>query len=397
MDQKTIRYSIIIPVFNSKATLSRCLESVLAQHREDLEALLIDDGSTDGSREMCRRYAAEHGCFRFFPRAHGGVSAARNYGLSQAQGRYVLFLDSDDFLAGDCLSVLDGVLQTADWDLIQFSTNLLVGEMVIRRVFPAFSCAAPAELIDQYARLLCRRKVNAPWGKVYRLDLIREHEIAFPQGLSLGEDKVFNLRYIMRCRRFAILSETLYWTCLDNMNSLSRRLRPDVERQMREEAALSRRAVLDAALPAAQQDALLRALAFDRLRNVYTLGKYYHRSAMPVRARYRELSRLCSEIRSEKLSYPATAFCRLCALPVRWSLLPVIDAMAWKMAFHGLANLNDKKKSSNLPRRNGGDCFFAFRYGCKSITAISGRLKMRGTRSCPESPEVMIMRMPSLS
>lgn len=344
MDQKTIRYSIIIPVFNSIATLSRCLESVLAQQREDLEALLIDDGSADGSRDLCQRFAAEHACFRFFPCEHGGVSAARNYGLSKAQGRYVLFLDSDDFLAKDCLSGLDGVLQRANWDLIQFSTNLLVGETVIRRVLPSFSCASPEEMIDQFARLLCRRKVNAPWGKVYRLDLIRKHDIVFPQGLSLGEDKVFNLRYAMHCRRFAILSETLYCTCLDNGNSLSRRLRPDVEQQMKEEAALSQRAVLDAALPAAQQDALLRALAFDRLRNVYTLGKYYHRSGMPMCARYRELRRLCGTIRAEKAVYPRSVYCTLCVLPVKWKLLPVIDAMAWKMAFHGLVNINDKKK-----------------------------------------------------
>ena len=67
-------------------------------------------------------------------------------------------------------------------------------------------------------------------------------------------------------------------------------------------------------------------------------------SGMPMCARYRELRRLCGTIRAEKAVYPRSVYCTLCVLPVKWKLLPVIDAMAWKMAFHGLVNINDKKK-----------------------------------------------------
>ena len=344
MQENTPRYSIIIPVYNSINTLSRCLESVLAQHRDDVEAILVDDGSSDGSRELCEKYAAERSGFRFFPRAHEGVSGARNFGLSAARGERVLFLDSDDFLDASCISELDRLLRGRDYDLVQFSANLLIGGTTVRRVFRRFDCDTAEAFFDRYAELVCRRRISAPWGKVYRLSLIRKHAITFPQGISLGEDKVFNHRYAMHCRSFAVLDAPLYWTCLDNAESLSRSLRADVAQQMAEEAKLSLDAVLCGAVPAAQREKLLRALAFDRLRNVYTLGKYYHRFGMSAGERYRALSRLCGKIRAEKAAYPRSAYCTLCVLPVKWKLLPVIDAMTWKMAFHSLVNINDKKK-----------------------------------------------------
>lgn len=344
MQENTPRYSVIIPVYNSIATLSRCLESVLAQHRDDLEAIVVDDGSSDGSRALCEQYAAGWSGFRFFRRAHEGVSAARNFALSVARGERVLFLDSDDFLDPSCLAELDRLLHGRDYDLVQFSANLLIGETTVRRVFRRFACDTAEAFLDRYAELVCRRRISAPWGKVYRLSLIRAHAIEFPQGISLGEDKVFNHRYAMHCRSFAILDAPLYWTCLDNADSLSRSLRADVMQQMAEEARLSQDAILGASVPEAQREALLRALAFDRLRNVYTLGKYYHRAGMPARERYRALSRLCGSIRAEKAAYPRSAYCTLCVLPVKWKLLPVIDAMAWKMAFHGLVNINDNRK-----------------------------------------------------
>ena len=338
MTKEPIRYSVIIPVYNARHTLSRCLESVLAQGRDDAEAIVIDDGSTDGSRELCERYAARWSGFRFFPRPHRGVSAARNFGLSEARGEYILFLDSDDFLDARCLSTLDPVLAESDCDLLQFSSWFLVRGAVVRREYTPFSCGTAAQTIDRFSDLLCRRRVSAPWGKVYRNELIRKHGVVFPETVSLGEDKVFNLRYIVHCERFRILETPLYWTCLDNADSLSRRLCPDMEQRMEKEAKLSLEAVNSCALPAAQREVLVRALAFDRLRNVYTIAKLHRRAGTPIRERYREIARLCDQIRSEKADYPDTAFCRLCAAPVLRKRIPVIDAMAWKMAFRGIVN-----------------------------------------------------------
>ena len=88
-----MRYSVIIPVYNAEGTLRRCLDSLVGQHFSDYELLLINDGSTDGSDAICREYASTYSCVRYFAKENGGVSSARNLGLEQAEGEYILFVD----------------------------------------------------------------------------------------------------------------------------------------------------------------------------------------------------------------------------------------------------------------------------------------------------------------
>ena len=91
-------YSVIIPIFNAETTLRRCLDSLVDQSFDDYELLLINDGSTDGSDAICREYANVYPCIRYFAKENGGVSSARNLGLEQAKGEYILFVDSDDYI-----------------------------------------------------------------------------------------------------------------------------------------------------------------------------------------------------------------------------------------------------------------------------------------------------------
>ena len=90
--------SVIVPAYNSEATLERCVRSVLEQSFVDLELLLVDDGSTDSTPGLLRQFSEEDGRVRIFTQANGGVSAARNLGLTHAQGTYVAFLDADDWV-----------------------------------------------------------------------------------------------------------------------------------------------------------------------------------------------------------------------------------------------------------------------------------------------------------
>ena len=108
-----MRYSVIIPVYNAEATLSRCLDSLVSQQFFDYELLLINDGSADGSDAICREYAAAYPKIRYFTKENGGVSSARNLGLSQAHGEYVLFVDSDDYVAKDYFAVISETLAHA--------------------------------------------------------------------------------------------------------------------------------------------------------------------------------------------------------------------------------------------------------------------------------------------
>ena len=101
-----MKYSIIIPVYNAEGTLRRCLDSLVGQQFSNYELLLINDGSTDDSDAICREYANTYSCVRYFAKENGGVSSARNLGLEQAEGEYILFADSDDYVSPIFIEVL---------------------------------------------------------------------------------------------------------------------------------------------------------------------------------------------------------------------------------------------------------------------------------------------------
>ena len=112
--------SVIVPVYNTEKYLRRCIDSVLAQTYQDFELLLIDDGSKDSSGAICDEYAAKDARVRVFHKENGGVSDTRNYGLNLAQGKYLMFLDSDDFwLQDDVLEVLIEKAKENDLDIIR--------------------------------------------------------------------------------------------------------------------------------------------------------------------------------------------------------------------------------------------------------------------------------------
>ena len=98
--------SIIVPVYNVKPYLEKCLSSIRFQTCRDFEVLLVDDGSTDGSADICRSYVALDSRFRLLEQANAGASAARNLGMTQTAGRYLQFVDGDDWLPTDSVEIL---------------------------------------------------------------------------------------------------------------------------------------------------------------------------------------------------------------------------------------------------------------------------------------------------
>ena len=108
--------SVIVPVYRAEAFLRKCTESILAQTMGELEVLLIDDGSPDGSGALCDQIAGEDSRVRVFHKENGGVSSARNLGMAQARGTYLSFVDADDWLPADALETLYRALREAGAD-----------------------------------------------------------------------------------------------------------------------------------------------------------------------------------------------------------------------------------------------------------------------------------------
>ena len=119
------KVSVIIPVYNVEKYLGECLDSVLRQTLEDIEIICVDDGSTDGSAKMLAEYAAKDPRIRIITQANAGLSAARNVGMDAATGKYIYFLDSDDYIKDDAMEKCFSICERDGLDQLVFNSECL--------------------------------------------------------------------------------------------------------------------------------------------------------------------------------------------------------------------------------------------------------------------------------
>ena len=183
--------SIIIPVFNSGEYLSGCLESILSQSFSDFEILLVDDGSNDGSGSQCDEYVGKDNRIRVFHKRNGGVCSARNRGIDNARGEFIVFVDADDYVTDVYLEHL----MESDADMVvtgvqKFGAKEETIMPACREDYGIGDLAAhwnrPFEMNFQYCY---------PVAKRYRTEILRKHEIRFDESLFYSEDLCFNMRY----------------------------------------------------------------------------------------------------------------------------------------------------------------------------------------------------------
>ena len=213
-----IRTSIIIPVFNTAIYLPACLDSVLAQNERSFECIIIDDGSTDGSIEIERAYAAQDARIRIIEQHHSRQGAARNRGLSEARGEYVFFMDSDDVIEPTLLEkcvehCTNGSLDFVTFDYAQFrskpgdSPGLDVFEFGDRQE----SCTQETENGESFWLAYHPRNLLPPfcWLQFFRRDFLIENRLLFKEGIYY-EDCEWILRAYMAAQRIRFLPAALY-------------------------------------------------------------------------------------------------------------------------------------------------------------------------------------------
>lgn len=325
------KYSVIIPVYKAEGTLKRCVDSLLCRPREDVEIILVNDGSPDGSGAICEQYAAQYPQVRYLYKENGGVSTARNLGLQNAAGTYITFVDSDDFVSEDYFSAFDAALQSRDWDSIQMSywrTDGVTVSAVIRKPFRA---ASRSELSSAVINAICAKTINPPWAKVYKRSIIAGNSLHFPEGASIAEDRAFNIAYSTHIDSYCVCDVPVYYVSTENQESLSRRRQDDLEAQFGITGAYAEEAIAGAPISEAEKEQYRAALHFGVCRGIYKTAKDLHRARIPFFKRIRTIRARCREINAHGYSYPATRYCRLISLPVRLRLALVIDAMAWKL------------------------------------------------------------------
>ena len=208
--------SVIVPVYKAEAFLRNCTDSVLHQTMPDLELLLIDDGSPDGSGALCDEIAEEDGRVRVFHKENGGVSSARNLGMEQAKGRYIAFVDSDDWMEPDMLKTLYGLLQAQSADsagCAHFNVTPAGERWSEAGILPA-GTYGPEQIIRGVVDPLLGDRVGARvvngfiWRFLFSTEIIREHHITF-EGAYL-EDELFLMEYFAHAQKLAMTEEPLY-------------------------------------------------------------------------------------------------------------------------------------------------------------------------------------------
>ena len=213
--------SIVVPVYNVEKHIDECVQSLLLQTYRNIEIILVDDGSTDSSLAKCLAYAKEDSRIKVITQDNQGVSSARNAGIREASSEWLMFVDSDDYVEVTMCERMMELMQQQPADLImckyaRFSETKQ--PWTIEAPLPA-----PIEFVqdlagENFAYLYENTQFNAPVCKLYRKSIVAT---MFDETLSLGEDLLFNLHYLLNCQRVAYLDEVLYYYRVGQSTTLS--------------------------------------------------------------------------------------------------------------------------------------------------------------------------------
>ena len=216
--------SIIIPVYNAKNYLVRCLQSIISQAYKNFEVILVDDGSTDNSYEICQDIANKDKRFIVVTQTNSGASSARNRGIEIAKGEWITFIDADDYVEKSYLESLCINIENEKTLIIQGLKQVNSKGEDIKKIDFEYSKLSGSEVrkafdekeIFEYAYTV---------AKLYNRDIINKHNIKFNEQISYSEDMLFMLEYILHCDFIKFVQGSLYNYVID-ASTLSQRYNP---------------------------------------------------------------------------------------------------------------------------------------------------------------------------
>ena len=208
-----LKYSVIIPVYNVENYLPRCIDSLLTQNYSDLEILLIDNGSTDQSGQICEDYAAQFSNITAYHIPDKGVGSARNFGLAKAKGEFICFVDADDYLVGNLFSDVESQLDS-QLDLLVFSYYNSIEKNLSEidrsaKILPTEGKKDKSDFIALFQELWLTDMMYTVWNKIYRKEFLEEHQIVFGS-YELGEDVRFNLNVYQHVNAVLLVKSCYY-------------------------------------------------------------------------------------------------------------------------------------------------------------------------------------------
>lgn len=210
--------SIIIPVYNSEQYIDKCLLSLLNQSWQDFEIVMVDDGSVDGSLQKAESLLAGQCNHTIVAQENRGASAARNAGIRWAKGKWLTFVDSDDYLAPKYLEELMCYSEGCEW-LIS-GIVFMNGEKEDYRTLPPNEACSITDLSQEKGRYL--DFTVSPVGKLYRKEIIDKNQLCFDEALTTAEDRDFNIDYLSHVKTIRFIPYAGYYYQTDHEGSLSK-------------------------------------------------------------------------------------------------------------------------------------------------------------------------------
>lgn len=201
------KVSVIVPVYNAKDTLKRCLESIINQTYSNLEIILVDDGSSDGSGKLCDEYANKDNRIVVKHTKNCGVSAARNTGFNLSTGEFICFVDSDDYLQIGLISIAISHIYDDDTDVVAFGYNNIIGDKVSEVSAQKYVGKATPELFDY---CISNGYSVYIWNKLYKRQVVIKY---FNEHFKNCEDFLFNSQFFSGYIKISIIGNCLYNFC----------------------------------------------------------------------------------------------------------------------------------------------------------------------------------------
>lgn len=228
---KDILISVIVPIYNAEKTLDKCVRSLLDQTYKEIEIILVDDGSTDNSGKICDSYVQKYNNIKKYYKKNGGVSTARNFGIRHANGKYISFVDADDFLEVETYEKIHNVILEKkpdcidfgwkyinDWEDVAYNLCGLEKEIILDRKIIEKDILPPLLNLEEKGKKFVYDFVT---NKIFRLSIIQNENVYFNEMRKTWEDRSFLVEYLQYCNSYYSTDEYFY-NYVSIPNSLSR-------------------------------------------------------------------------------------------------------------------------------------------------------------------------------
>ena len=326
MDRRIkLKYSVIIPVYNSEKTISKCLDSLLYQIPDDVELLVINDGSTDKSGEICSLYEAKYPAVHYYVKENGGVSTARNIGLDNAVGEYILFVDSDDFVEPQYWQAINSFINQYQPDMVQWGFRDC-GKTVRERNTGDYAVVGELAVAKKIQTAIQEYMFSALWARIFRKDIITKYSIRFNPKLSIGEDQVFIFSYAMHVKNLVSTKLCLYNSVLENRESLSRKRRSYLTDQLLLAVDTMFQILAKSELAEDTKNFYKTSLAWIYFRSAYSACKELLKFDLTKQERRKEIKKICNLYNVRKIGNKDWK-CRVIAFPIIHKMSGIIDLL----------------------------------------------------------------------